>query len=129
MDEKNPKSSNKERRYIDRLNCFYYLRVYNQSNMELVGSVVDISTRGMKIIGRKSFAIDACGNFMLLLPEGSIFGDSISIEALCRWCNDRDDGSSESGFEFTSKVGSGIHVIKLLIDDLQKSNLLEEKEV
>jgi hypothetical protein len=124
MAEKMNEKKNSERRYIDRLNCFYYLRVYNQSNMEIIGSVVDISTCGMKIIGRKSFAIESTGKFVILLPEGSILGESLTIDVLCRWCKELPDGSSEAGFEFVSKVDSGIHVIKLLIEDLQKNKLI-----
>ena len=114
-----------ERRNLDRLKLFYYLRVYDRSTQELVGSVVDISTRGMKLISEKSFAIDSRHGFTILLPEGSIFGESITIDAQCRWCKEhKETASSEAGFEFIAKVESGIYVVKALIADLQKNNML-----
>jgi len=114
-----------ERRNLDRLKLFYYLRVYIQSSRELIGSVVDISMQGMKIISEKSFALESRFSFSILLPEGSILGESISLEAQCRWCKDASlEGSYEAGFEFTEKVDSGIFVVKALIADLQKNKML-----
>jgi hypothetical protein len=59
------------------------------------------------------------------LPEGSIVGESIVLDAQCRWRKDTEvEGSSEAGFEFTEKVDSAIYVVKALIEDLQKKKML-----
>ena len=114
-----------ERRNINRLKLFYYLRVYDRATRDSVGSVVDISPLGMKMIGDKYFLPDSVGNLSILLPEGSILGDSLEIDARCRWSKEnKEDGSFESGFEFVTKADSGVFVVKALIDDLQKNKLL-----
>jgi hypothetical protein len=57
------------------------------------------------------------------LPEGSILGESVAIEAQCRWRTDLQN-NFEAGFEFVNKVDGGIYVIKTLIDDLVGNNQL-----
>jgi len=110
-----------DRRNLDRLKLVYYLRVYERSTQKSIGSVVDISPQGMKLLCDKAFALETPYSFSILLPEGSILGESIAIEAQCRWCKQKDDqGSYEAGFEFTKKIESGVYVIKALIEDLVK---------
>ena len=114
-----------ERRNIDRLKLFYYLRVYDRTTRDSIGSVVDISPQGMKMIGDKYVLPESLQSFLILLPEGSIFGESLEIDARCRWCNeDKTNKSYESGFEFVTRADSGVFVVKALIDDLRKNNLL-----
>ncbi len=114
-----------ERRTIDRLKLFYYLTVYDCQTQDSLGSVVDISSQGMKMMGEKYFLPESVRSFTIRLPEGSILGDSVEVEARCKWCHENTaDSSYESGFEFAKKADSGVFVVKALIDDLQKNNLL-----
>ncbi len=114
-----------ERRNLDRLKLFYYLRVYDRTSQELKGSVVDISPKGMRLISDTEMKTDTIYFFKILLPEGSIFGDSMAIDARCRWCNeDHANKSFESGFEFVTTAGSSVYVVKALIEDLHKNNML-----
>ena len=114
-----------ERRNIDRLKLFYYLTVYDRQTQESIGSVVDISSQGMKMMGEKYFLPDSVRSFTIRLPEGSILGESVEVEARCKWCREnKAEASYESGFEFAKKAESGVFVVKALIDDLQKNNLL-----
>jgi hypothetical protein len=123
MKEKEKKAQ--ERRNIDRLKLFYYLRVYDRKTKKSIGSVVDISAQGMKMVGDSYVLPDSLLSFTILLPEGSILGDSVEIDARCKWCNeDKSNSSFESGFEFAKKADSGVFVVKALIDDLQKNNML-----
>jgi hypothetical protein len=123
---------NSERRIIDRLKLYYYLRVYDRGTKSLIGSVVDISSHGMKLLGEIYFPPESLNYFRILLPEGSLLGDSLEIDAYCRWCNEdkanAPEGNAhlsyESGFEFSAKAESGVYVVKALIADLQKNKLL-----
>jgi hypothetical protein len=118
-------SKKSDRRNIDRLKLFYYLRVYDRQTQESIGSVVDISSHGMKVVGDKYFLPESIRPFTILLPEGSILGDSVEIDGRCKWCNeDKANASFESGFEFVKKAESGVFAVKALIDDLQKNKLL-----
>jgi hypothetical protein len=114
-----------ERRNIERLKLFYYLQVYNRETRVSVGSVVDISSHGMKLIGEAYIPPDSVCSFTILLPEGSILGDSVEIDARCKWSTeDKASASYESGFEFVKKAESGVFVVKALIEDLQKNKLM-----
>jgi hypothetical protein len=114
-----------ERRNIDRLKLFYYLQVYDRATQSSVGSVVDISSHGMKLVGEAYISPESVSSFKILLPEGSILGDSVEIDARCKWSTeDKESKSYESGFEFVKKAESGVFVVKALIEDLQKNKLL-----
>jgi hypothetical protein len=114
-----------ERRNIKRLKLVYYLQVYDRATRVSLGSVVDISTHGMKLVSESYFPPESVFSMSILLPEGSIFGESVEIDGRCRWCTEEpESGSYESGFEFVKKADSGVFVVKALIDDLQKNNVL-----
>jgi hypothetical protein len=119
------KTAKSERRIIDRLKLFYYLRVYDRGTLKFIGSVMDISAHGMKLLGETYFLPESKCALRILLPEGSLLGDALEIDAFCRWCTeDKADASYESGFEFSAKAESGVYVVKALIDDLQKNKML-----
>jgi sporulation protein YlmC with PRC-barrel domain len=108
-----------ERRNLDRIKLFYYLRVYDRDTGEFVGSVFDLSVQGMKLVSERLFTVQSLYYLKILLPEGSILGESIDIDAQCRWRSDGDQiNTFEAGFEFVKKVDSGIYIIKNLIEEL-----------
>lgn len=114
-----------ERRTLERIKLFYYLRVYDRDSGEFIGSVYDLSIQGMKLVGERLFSVHSPYYFKILLPEGSILGESITLDAQCRWCCESEKKDIfEAGFEFVTKVDSGIYVIKKLIEDLQKHKLM-----
>ena len=108
-----------ERRNLDRIKLFYYLRVYDRDTREFAGSVFDLSIQGMKLVSERLFTVQSLYYLKILLPEGSILGESIDIDAQCRWRSDGDQKNTfEAGFEFVKKVDSGIYIIKNLIEEL-----------
>jgi sporulation protein YlmC with PRC-barrel domain len=114
-----------ERRTLERIKLFYYLRVYDRDSGEFVGSVYDLSIQGMKLVSERLFSVHSLYYLKILLPEGSILGEAISIDAQCRWrCDSNEKNTFEAGFEFVKKVDSGIYVIKKLIEDLQGHQLM-----
>ena len=114
-----------ERRNIKRLKLVYYLQVYDRKTRALLGSVADISPQGMRLVSEKYFPPESVLAMSILLPEGSIFGESVEVDSRCRWCTeDRENASFESGFEFVKTADSGVFVVKALIDDLQKNNMI-----
>jgi hypothetical protein len=114
-----------ERRNIKRLKLVYYLQVYDRASRASIGSVVDISSQGMKLVSETYFPPETVIPMSILLPEGSIFGESVEIDGRCRWSTEEPETASyESGFEFVKKADSGVFVVKALIDDLLKNNVL-----
>jgi hypothetical protein len=121
MEEK----SVEEKRSLKRLEPYYYLRVFDGTNREYVGSVVDISKKGMRLVSERPFSTKSVYNFRMPLPEDSIFGNSMSIEATACWSKKLvgSDGY-ETGFEFEKPVNDGVIAIGALIKDLERQHLI-----
>jgi hypothetical protein len=114
-----------ERRSLERLKPYYYLRVYNVDTHRYVGSVVDISLKGMRLLSDMPFDSGKHYNFRMRLPEDSFFGKTVTVAAKSRWCKPTDAPQSfESGFEFPGDVGPGILTIKALLDDLKEKDAM-----
>jgi hypothetical protein len=114
-----------ERRSLERLRPYYYLRVYDDGGDDYVGSVVDISVKGIRMVGESRFRVSKKYTFTMKLPEGSFFGDSVRVAAECRWCKENgDDGSFETGFRFKKDVHQGVFTIKGIVDDLRSRKMI-----
>ena len=114
-----------EKRRIERIRCYYYLKVYKKNPSEDIGSITDISMKGMRLVSEGPFQLNTVFNFTVKLPEGYILGESFDIDAIVRWCNkNKDDKFYKSGFEFENAERKGIMYIKSLIADFKNSNLL-----
>ena len=114
-----------EKRSIERIRCYYYLKVYNKATKDDIGSVTDISTKGMRLVSENPFPLDSLYHFTVKLPEGYILGESFDIDAEARWCNKNEDEIFyESGFEFVNAERKGVIYIKSLISDFKNNKLL-----
>ncbi len=118
-----------EKRSIERIRCYYYLKVYNKESKADVGSVIDISAKGMRLIGEDNFSSDTRYQFMVKLPKGYILGDSFDINAKVRWCHKKDmDTISkeyyEAGFEFVDADHKGIIFMRTLLNDFKSHHLI-----
>jgi hypothetical protein len=114
-----------EKRSLKRLEPYYYLRVFDGTNREYVGSVVDISKKGMRLISERPFTVKAVYNFRMPLPEDSIFGNTMSIEARACWSKSLEGSNGyETGFEFEKPVNDGVIAIGALIKDLERQHLI-----
>ncbi len=114
-----------ERRTLERIRCYYYLKVYNKDNNQDIGSVIDISRKGMRLISEIPFTADSHYHLTIKLPKGYIHGYSFDIDAEARWCEKKeDDDYYEAGFKFINAKKSGIVFIKMLIDDFKSNDLL-----
>jgi hypothetical protein len=113
----------KERRSLERLKPYYYLRVYDGETDACIGSVADITLKGMRLLSEHPFEAKTRYHFTMRLPQESFFDDVVRIGAYCRWSKiSRDEKSYEAGFEFSRGVGEGIHTIRALVSDLQARN-------
>jgi hypothetical protein len=109
-----------ERRCLERLKPYYYLRVYDEKTDDYVGSVVDITIRGMRLLAEYPFEAKSRYHFAMRLPPEGFFGDTVRIGAYCRWSRrSRDESAFEGGFEFSGNVDEGIHTLRALVRDLQ----------
>lgn len=114
-----------EKRSIERIRCYYYLKVYKKDSNEDIGSITDISLKGMRLVSENPFQLNTILNFSVKLPEGYILGESFDIDAEARWCNKNEDEMFyESGFEFVNAERKGIIYIKSLLSDFKNNKLL-----
>ncbi len=114
-----------EKRSLKRVEPYYYLRVYDGDTKEYVGSVIDISKKGMKLLSERPFVVESVYHLRLPLPEDSIFGDSMKVEAKTCWCTPLKGSTGyETGFEFEKPVNDGVFAIEAIIRDLKKENLI-----
>lgn len=115
----------KEKRKLERIRVYYYLKVYDRNSRQDVGSVIDISMKGMKLISEIEFTPKSLHLFSIRLPNGYIYGDEFDIDAEVRWCNKQDDVRYyETGFQFVNSAKHGIMVVKNLISDFKNNNLI-----
>jgi len=116
-----------EKRSIERIRCYYYLKVYDKESKADVGSVVDISMKGMRLVGENQFPPDVTYRFLVKLPKGYILGDSFDINATARWCNKSEEKNKtyyEAGFEFAEAERKGVIFLRSLLNDFKSNNLL-----
>lgn len=89
-----------EKRTLKRRHLLYYLEVFNKENDEVLGHVVDITTRGIKLVSE--YPIETKQNFKLRikLPKQQFLETSFWFEAMSLW-NKKDVNPSLSvtGFQ------------------------------
>ena len=115
-----------EKRRLARVRLYYYLNVYDRRSGENIGSLYDISTKGMKVVGRHPMLEKKRYKFRMELPEGCIFGHTLDIDVESVWTRKEEKtGVWNTGFSILHHSNHGILVIQNLIRDYQR---LEEGE-
>jgi len=88
---------------------------------EKIGTLVDISPKGLRMRGPESFEVDDQLNLQLRLPERILGRNSINLVAECVWCKpDENPNYWLSGFEFYSVSQDDSSVIIGLILETEK---------
>ena len=106
-----------EPRIIKRRHLVYYLEVYNAETNDLLGNLVDITTRGCKIVSRKPIPRDQTMMLKLMLPEGFFHEDELIFEAKSVWsANDLNPDFFDTGFEVPHLGLEPRKVIRRLIE-------------
>ncbi|MBD3343808.1 MAG: hypothetical protein GF401_01945 [Chitinivibrionales bacterium] len=111
----------KDQRAYERIRCSHYLKVYEQKSGKCIGSIFDISKRGIRVVHDHPLDDRKTIDLKIHLPEEGILGDSISIIAEKRWTKTRrEDGAHETGFEIVGEINSGLYSVQTLVNDLKK---------
>jgi hypothetical protein len=101
------------------------LKVYNKKTKRDIGSIVDISLNGMRLISEEEFSEDSPYHFVIKLPKGYIHGYSFDIDADMRWCRKAEEEQFyEAGFKFINADKSCVTFLQMLISDFKSNNLL-----
>ena len=59
-----------KQRELKRRHLFFYLEVYDVVTGELLGNLVDITTRGIKLVSKNQIPINKTYVLRMVLPEG-----------------------------------------------------------
>ncbi|MCG8672118.1 MAG: PilZ domain-containing protein [Pseudomonadales bacterium] len=105
-------------RKVDRRHLIYYLRVFNRDDNQLLGNLVDISTRGIMLVSDKPLAPNKRFHLRMVLPETLEGSREVEFEAETRWCqNDANKDFYDTGFELIDPNNSFLEAVDKLIDD------------
>lgn len=91
-----------DRRIKERKKTGVFFGVYNRDNAKYVGRLVDISPKGLMLIGKNEVKVNDCCKLKMDLPEPINDKSQIVFDACCKWCEKSEKTSLFSvGFEFT----------------------------
>ena len=87
-------------RTLKRRHLIYYLEVYDEDSGELLGHLVDITTRGIKLVSKKPVDVDRAYHMRMVLPEGYFKESVLSFEGRAVWSgNDVNPDFYDTGFD------------------------------
>lgn len=116
---KNKSDDAVNKRDMKRHYLIYYLRVFNRENGEVLGHLVDITTKGIMIM--RDSPIEVGLNYALRIRWRNAAGrlQLADFEGECRWCRP-DVNPDFYGAGFVISSDSNIHIapISQLINDL-----------
>ncbi len=99
---------------------FYYLLVFNRTAGHLVGKAVNVSTQGLKLMGREALTADEVYELKMALPKTKPESGTREIEfdVRCVWCRKNVVYSDfyDSGLEFRNIAMEDTQQIRSLIE-------------
>jgi uncharacterized protein YjbI with pentapeptide repeats len=112
--EKKGVSRNKRRQ--KRIPVTPHLTVFERRTRALIGSLVDITTQGVKILSKNPLQVNTVYYIGIELPDGIGFGDTLEIDIKSVWCkpNPYEEGYN-TGFVIQKVSQEGIRSIDMLI--------------
>jgi len=110
-------------RALKRRHLIYYLEVYDRDTSNLLGHVVDITTKGMKLVSKKPLEVGKNYNLQMLLPEDYFHERAIRFEAESLWStNDVNPDFYDTGFKLSNMNREASDIIVTLINQLGFNN-------
>ncbi len=110
-----------------RHNLIRYLKVYDQETHDLMGRVVDVSHRGMMVVGERPYEPESGPRKLrVMLPE-TIDTPYFDVEAECRWGGpDVNAELFDGGFEFVNMTDDLKDTLDLVVDELSFEHGLDD---
>ena len=104
-----------EKRKKERQNPFYFLRVFDISNRQINGRVVNLNCDGMTLHCEDPIAKDRLCKFKMALPETIYDRKHMTLIAKSIWCKEDDDpGYYRCGFCFEELSKKNLETITIL---------------
>ena len=106
------------KRKIKRKNLIYYLKVMEMVSGQLIGNMIDITTKGMLLICKKSIEVGTEVKYQIILPERIKGNDTIEVSAECVHCTvSKNRQFFDIGFRFTHLDQNFVPIIKILMEE------------
>jgi hypothetical protein len=104
-------------RKVPRRHLIYYLRVYDIDTGDLLGNLVDISTRGIMLVSETPIAINTTFAMRMMLPETLEGSREVEFRGVSRWCrNDVNMHFYDTGFELIDPTIGFMEALDRLVD-------------
>ncbi len=106
-----------EIRIMKRRHLVYYLEVFDATTGKQVGNLVDITTRGCKLVSRNLIPKDQSMTLKIVLPDDFYSAKELVFEARSVWSsNDINPDFYDTGFEVPHMGLEDRKVIRRLIE-------------
>jgi len=106
------------KRILKRWNLIYYLKVINQKNGDVLGHLVDITTRGIMIMTQNPIPSNQLFQLTMSLPKEIMGRNSVTFDAECKWCRKSiNPDYYDAGFQFVAVSPNDIKTIENLINE------------
>jgi len=116
MDTKTVEDINQ--RKVARRHLIYYLRVYDATTGDLLGNLVDISTRGIMLVSDSALPLNKEALLRMVLPDTVEGSREVEFKAVSRWCkNDVNPDFFDTGFELMDPTSNFLEVVDKLVED------------
>ena len=104
------------KRKLKRRHLIYYLRVFDQSNGQLIGHLVDITKEGLMLISEQPLITDKEYKFRMVLPTEILSRAEVNYTATVIWCKkDVNPDFYATGFRLSDISTDDIVIIESLI--------------
>jgi hypothetical protein len=106
-------------RVLKRHHLIYYLEVHDLESGNLLGHLVDITTRGIKLVSKEQIPLNRTYILKLKLPAGYFQENEIHFEGKSLWSsNDVNPDFFDTGLEVTSLSLEERKILHKLIEQL-----------
>ena len=104
-------------RTLKRRHLIFYLEVFNEDNDELLGHVVDITTKGIKLISKNPIKSKQDFKIRMKLPKEYFSGGSLRFKAVSLWSDkDVNPDFMVTGFQAPNLDKEAVKTINKLIN-------------
>lgn len=106
-------------RKLKRRHLIYYLEVFDNSNHEFMGHLVDLTVEGMKLVSKNYIEPKKEYALKMVLPEGHSRDREVYFKATSMWC--REDVNPDFyavGFKAPNLDGYTRKIFTILIDQI-----------
>ena len=106
-------------RGLKRRHLIFYLEVFDDATGELLGHLVDITTKGIKMVSKEAIAPGRTLTLRMMLPDGFAETTMLRFQATSRWSsNDVNPDFYDTGFLVDDMDNKTVTVVHDLIESL-----------